>query len=156
MSEHMPTGIEGAWLWPLKIIPASGGPVLRMLRNEPGSPGYPAQLGEIYFSEIMPGCVKAWKLHEKQKQQFAVPAGQILIVLCDARTASPTFGQLASLRLGRPDNYNLLVIPPGIWYGFKAMSQTPALICNCADMPHDPAEARRLPMDSERIPYSWE
>ena len=30
------------------------------------------------------------------------------------------------------------------------------LLCNGADLPHDPEEGRRLPLDSPEIPYSWE
>lgn len=154
--ERIPVGIEGAWLQPLLVIPANGGAVMHMLRQDYAlMPRFPDGFGEIYFSEVMPGCVKAWKLHERQRQLFAAPMGKLLIALCDNRVESPTFGKLATLHLGRPDNYSLLAIPPGVWYGFKALGQTPALICNCADIPHDPAEARRLPPNSERIPFSW-
>ena len=31
----------------------------------------------------------------------------------------------------------------------------PALICNCADIPHDPDEGRRLPANDPSIPYQW-
>ena len=70
-------GIAGALLQPLKVIPTEGGPVLHMLR--PGSPLLPdfsKGFGEIYFSEVLPGHVKAWKRHTRQTQDFAVPSGQ--------------------------------------------------------------------------------
>lgn len=150
------TAIEGVLLQKLKVIPTEGGNVMRMLRA--GSalmPDFPRGIGEIYFSAILPGAVKAWKLHQKQTQLFAVPAGEIKIVLYDARGASFTLGALVVLALGLPDNYNLLKIPPGVWYGFAAMGDSPALICNCADLEHDSAEAINIDKNDPQIPFKW-
>ena len=149
-------GIDGALLQPLGVISTPGGPVLHMLR--PGSallPDFSKGFGEIYFSEVLPGHVKAWKCHNRQVQHFAVPTGLLRIVLYDGRAGSPTSGVVCELALGRPENYSLLRIPTGVWYGFAAMGQAPALICNCADIPHDPAEGQRLPVDDPSIPYCW-
>ncbi len=149
-------GIDGLLLQPLAVIAAEGGPVLHMFR--PDSPlfaNFCGGPGEVYFSEVHPGHVKAWKLHTRQRQTFAVPAGLLKIVLYDQRPGSPTHGVLRELLLGRPDHYALLRIPAGIWYGFAAHGNSPALICNCADIAHDPAESRRLPADDPAIPYRW-
>ena len=62
----------------------------------------------MYFSEVEPGCVKAWKCHTRQTQRFAVPVGQLKIVLYDDRPESPTRGRIMEVLLGRPDNYALL------------------------------------------------
>ncbi|GFH62957.1 MAG: dTDP-4-dehydrorhamnose 3,5-epimerase [Candidatus Desulfovibrio kirbyi] len=149
-------GIDGALFLPLRIIPVAKGDVLRMLsKGSPLLPEFSANFGELYFSEIRPHAVKAWKRHHRQTQHFAVPCGQIRLVLFDGRPASPTYGALAELILGRPDNYGLLRIPPEIWYGFAAMGTCPALICNCADIPHDPAESEKLPVDTPTIPFDW-
>ena len=151
------TGINGALLQPLQIIPTPGGPVLHMLRQ--GSallPDFGAGFGEIYFSEVLPRHVKAWKCHCRQTQHFAVPSGLLRIVLYDDRPNSATKGVLCRLLLGRPENYALLRIPTGVWYGFAAVGTAPALICNCADIPHDPHEGQRLPVDTPSIPYCWE
>jgi dTDP-4-dehydrorhamnose 3,5-epimerase len=42
-----------------------------------------------------------------------------------------------------------------VWSGFKGVSPTPALVANCPDMPHDPAEVDRLPADDPTVPYVW-
>ena len=149
-------GIEGALLQPLGVIDTPGGPVLHMLR--PGSallPDFSRGFGEIYFSEVLPGHVKAWKRHTRQTQHFAVPSGLLRIVLYDDRPDSATRGVLCELALGRPEHYGLLRIPTNVWYGFAAMGEAPALICNCADIPHDPDEGRRLPANDPSIPYQW-
>ena len=149
-------GIAGALLHPLKVIPTEGGPVMHMLR--PGSPLLPdfsKGFGEIYFSEVLPGHVKAWKRHTRQTQHFAVPSGLLKIVMYDDRPGSETRGVLCELALGRPEHYGLLRIPVNVWYGFTAMGDAPALICNCADIPHDPTEGQRLPLNDPSIPYQW-
>lgn len=150
------TGIAGVLMHPLRIIPTDGGPVLHMLRASSPLMPLPGGFGEIYFSEVLPGHVKAWKRHFRQNQLFAVPRGLLRLVLYDDREGSPTRGALQLLRLGRPDNYNLLRIPAGIWHGFAALGKDAALLCNCADMPHDPAESERRPVDSPEIPYKWD
>jgi dTDP-4-dehydrorhamnose 3,5-epimerase len=157
MSGHArDTGIDGALLLPLRIIPAAGGDVLHMLRGDsPLMPNFSAGFGEIYFSETRRGAVKAWKRHRLQTQHFAVPCGRLKLVLYDDRPASPTHGNLREIILGRPDNYGLLRIPAGIWYGFTALGENTALLCNCADIPHDPAEGEKLPADTPVIPYDW-
>ena len=150
------TGIDGAVLQDLQIIDTAGGPVLHMLKAQsPLVPDFSRGFGEIYFSEVLPGAVKAWKRHCRQSQLFAVPRGLLQFVLYDGRSDSASHGCCCQLLLGRPDHYALLRIPPGIWYGFAAKGQDAALICNCADLPHDPTEGERLPADSPLIPWCW-
>ena len=148
----MTSVIEGVSLQDLRIIPTEGGPVLHMLRSD--SPLFQS-FGELYFSEVEPGHVKAWKRHSRQTQHFAVPVGRLKIVLYDDRDDSPSRGVVMELVLGRPDRYCLLCIPPRIWYGFTALGDQPALICNCTDIPHDPEEGERLSPDAGDIPYQW-
>lgn len=148
----MTSSIDGVILQDLNIISTPGGPVLHMLR--PDSPLFTG-FGEVYFSEVEPGSVKAWKRHIKQTQRFAVPAGLLKIVLYDDREHASSRTLLEEYVIGRPDAYKLLIIPPGIWYGFTALGATPALICNCPDIPHDPSESLRKAADAADIPYHW-
>lgn len=147
-----PGGIEGVWTQSLAEIATEGGPVLHMLRMD--GPLF-SSFGEVYFSIVQPGAVKAWKYHRLQTQNFAVPHGLIEVVLFDGREGSPSMGRLESFLLGRPENYRLLQIPPGVWYGFTCRSGDAAVLANCADLPHSPGEAVRVPADSPMIPYSW-
>lgn len=149
-------GIMDAWQAPLKIMPANGGPVMRFLRKGAlWREIFPTGLAEIYFSEILPGAVKAWKLHTTQNALFCVPFGLIRLVLFDPREDSFTRGALAVQYLGRPDHYQMLRIPARVWYGFQCIGESSALVCNCVDLEHDPKEAERLPMDDPSIPYHW-
>ena len=146
------TQIEGVTLTELRQIGSDRGAVLHMLRCD--APEF-THFGECYFSEVLPGAIKAWKRHRAQTQNLAVPAGRMQMVIYDERQGSPTQGRLQSLELGRPDAYLRLRIPPGIWYGFRCISTTPALLVNCADLPHDPNEGEARPLDDPGIPYRW-
>ncbi len=144
--------IDGLTLTPLKEIATEGGAVLHILRAD--SPLFKG-FGEVYCSEVQPGCVRAWKKHTKQTQHFAVPSGLLRVVVYDAREGSTSFGRVAEYTVGRPGHYGLLCIPPGVWYGFAAAGDGTALIVNCTDLPHVPEETERLPRDTDRIPYRW-
>jgi len=145
--------IDGVLISELKQVSDDRGAVLHMLRCD--SPEF-VKFGECYFSEILPGAVKAWKRHSKQTQNLAVPVGRIRIVIYDERDASSTFGNLLVMELGRPDAYHRIKIPPGLWYGFACIDQIPALIANCADFPHEPGEGELASLDVSTIPYSWQ
>ena len=55
-------GIEGVIVKPLKQIEDNFGTVLHMLRNDSS---LFSQFGEVYFSEVYTGVIKAWKRHKK-------------------------------------------------------------------------------------------
>jgi dTDP-4-dehydrorhamnose 3,5-epimerase len=144
--------IDGVILTELLQINDERGSVLHMLRND--APEF-TRFGECYFSEVLPKVVKAWKRHHTQTQNLAVPVGRVRIVIYDDRGNSPTQGQLQELELGRPDSYWRLRIPCGLWYGFACLGETPALIVNCADSPHDRTDSELRQKDDSSIPYSW-
>lgn len=144
--------IEGVSVTELRQISDERGAVLHMLRAD--APDF-VRFGECYFSEIAPGAVKAWKRHREQTQNLAVPAGRILLAIYDDRELSLTRGSLLTLELGRPDAYRRVSIPPGLWYGFAAIGSLPALLVNCADLPHSPSESSVKPSDDPSIPYTW-
>jgi dTDP-4-dehydrorhamnose 3,5-epimerase len=144
--------IEGIYFSELKQIPDERGSLLHMLRNDDE---VFIDFGEIYFSEVLPGAVKAWKYHHAQTQNLAVPIGRVRVVIYDERKTSSTQGSIQVLELGRPDLYLRLTIPPGLWYGFTCISDTPALLANCADIPHNADESIKKPVNDKSIPYIW-
>ena len=114
-----------------------------------------SEFGEIYFSRIRPGAIKAWHIHDKMTLNYAVPHGTIKLVLFDERDGSPTLGELNEIFLGE-GNYQLVTIPPNVWNGFQGIGSEIALLANCATIPHDPDEIRRLEPYDRRIPYNWD
>lgn len=143
--------IHGVSIHPLRIIPDERGQVMHMLRCD--APHF-RQFGEIYFSMVYPGVVKGWHLHKRMTLNYAVPIGMIKLVLYDDREGSPTRGELMELFIGE-SNYVLVTIPPGIWNGFKGIGVKPALVANCATLPHDPDEIVRMDPFNNPIPYDW-
>ncbi len=143
--------IQGVEIIPLKQIKDGRGKVMHMLRSD--NP-YFEQFGEIYFSTVFPGVVKAWKLHKKMILNYAVPYGQVKIVLYDNRDGSKTKGQIQEILLGE-NNYQLVKVPPMVWNGFKGISEFEAILANCASIPHDPDESERLDAFDNTIPYDW-
>jgi dTDP-4-dehydrorhamnose 3,5-epimerase len=136
---------------PLRQIPDERGAVFHMLRED--SPVF-ERFGEIYFSTVYPGVVKGWHIHKRMTLNYAVPVGMIKLVCYDDREDSPTRGTVQELHVGEL-NYALVTIPPLVWNGFKGEGAAPALVANCATIPHDPDEIDRLdPLDNE-IPYDW-
>lgn len=143
--------IHDVTVTPLRRIPDERGAVLHMLRED--SPVF-ERFGEIYFSTVYPGAVKAWHLHKRMTLNYAVPVGAIKLVCHDDRESSPTRGVTQELFIGERD-YALVTIPAGLWNGFKGIGDAPALVANCATIPHDPDEiVRRDPFDPE-IGYDW-
>lgn len=145
--------IAGVSVTPLRIIQDERGAVMHMLRAD--SPDF-VGFGEAYFSIVKPGAVKAWKRHREMVQNLAVPVGAIRLVVYDDRQGSPTRGTVDDLVTGAGiDHYELVRLPPMVWYGFVGLGDGDSVIANCASLPHDPSEVERLPSDCDGIPYKW-
>jgi dTDP-4-dehydrorhamnose 3,5-epimerase len=143
--------IAGVSLLPLKQIPDDRGGVMHVLRADSS---HFEQFGEVYVSCVKRGAVKAWKKHLRMKQNLAVPAGKIRMVIYDDREESASKGTVQEVITGA-SNYGLLVVPSGVWYGFQGIGEGESLIVNCATIPHDPLEVVRIDSDDNRIPYRW-
>ena len=143
--------ISGVRIVPLRKIPDERGVVMHMLRAD--APHF-ERFGEIYFSSVYPGVVKAWHLHRDMTINYAVPLGTIRLAMYDERVDSPTRGRVMELFVG-DSNYCLVTVPPGVWNGFKGVGTSMALVANCATTPHDPAEITRLDPFANHIPYDW-
>src|SRR3954447_8814536 len=144
------TTIDGVHVVPLRRIPDERGTIFHMLRKT--DPHF-IEFGEIYFSTVYRNVVKGWHRHAIMTLNYACIAGRIKLVLYDDRPGSATRGRLLERFLG-PDDYSLVVIPPGIWTGFKGLDDV-SIIANCATHPHDPMDTERLDPFVNDIPYDW-
>ncbi len=162
--------IDGVEVIPLKVFKDERGVVMRMLRadDEYFRFGDVAQkkFGEIYFSVVETHMVKAWHLHKKMTLRYACIAGRIQLALYDTREGSDTKGMVNTLHLeGWPDfaEYNLVIIPPGVWNGFRSVVRQigenaivgEAIVANCSDLPHDPDEIERMHPGQFELRYDW-
>lgn len=143
--------IDQVVIHPLRQLPDERGKIMHMLRAD--DPHF-EQFGEIYFSVVYPGVVKGWHIHKQMTLNYAVVSGMIKLVLYDDREASPTRHEVQEIFVGE-SNYVLVKIPPLIWNGFKGVGTEPAIVANCATLPHDPAEIDRLDPFENTIPYDW-
>ena len=144
--------IDGVIISPLKQILDERGKVMHMLRED--SEGF-VGFGEIYFSVIYPGVVKGWHMHKTMTLNYAVPHGNVKVVLYDDRQGSSTKGEVEEIFLG-PDNYCRVTVPPMIWNGFKGVGDEASIVANCASIPHDdPDEHERMDPFDPYIPYDW-
>jgi dTDP-4-dehydrorhamnose 3,5-epimerase len=143
--------IDGASFIPLRRIPDERGTIMHMLRRD--DPHF-IDFGEIYFTTVYQGAVKAWHRHRELTLNYACAFGRVKLALYDDREGSATRGTLVEAFLG-PDSHLLAVIPPEVWSGLKGLSAPFALVANCATHPHDPARTERLDPDGDSIPYDW-
>ena len=144
--------IDGVVVKPLRRIPDERGFIMHMLRSD--DPDF-EKFGEIYFSTIFPGVVKAWHLHKEMILNYSVIFGMVKLVIYDDRDGSPTKGELQELFIGR-ENYQLVKIPPFVWNGFKGIGSEMAILANCASLAHAPDEIVRMAPDDPMFPYNWE
>ena len=143
--------IEGIKITPLKQIEDERGKVMHMLRNDSKSF---TKFGEIYFSTVYPNKIKGWHIHKKMTLNYAVVAGEIKLVLYDARPDSKTKGEVQEFFLSQK-NYKLVSVPPLIWNGFMGVGNSTAIVANCADLPYDSSEIERKDAFDKDIPYDW-
>ena len=143
--------IDGVVVSPRKIIPDERGKVMHMLKaTDPEFESF----GEIYFSFVYPGVIKVWNLHREMIINYAVPVGMIKLVLFDDRAGSKTHGKLQEIYLGE-GNHCMVKVPVNVWNGFKGVGTVPAVVANCASIPHDPKEIERMDPFTKKIPYDW-
>jgi dTDP-4-dehydrorhamnose 3,5-epimerase len=143
--------IDGVVVSPRKIIPDERGRVMHMLKAT--DPEFET-FGEIYFSFVYPGVIKGWHLHREMIINYAVPVGMIKLVLFDDRPGSKTHGELQEIYLG-DGNHCMVKVPVMVWNGFKGVGTIPAVVANCASIPHDPKEIERMDPFTKKIPYDW-
>lgn len=145
------TGIEGVKVVAKKKIIDDRGAIFHMLRND--DPEF-QKFGEIYFSKIHPGVIKAWHHHSRMTLNYLVVSGSIQLGLWDGRKNSPTYQKAQTIYLDE-QNSQLAVVPFGVWNGFKGLGPTSSVVANCATEAHDPTEITRRPHDDKEISYDW-
>ena len=130
---------------PLKRIPTDGGDVMHALKHsDNGFNGF----GEVYFSWIEQGHIKAWKCHQLMTLNLVVPLGEISFVFHLTNQKN----NFRTENIGEK-RYARLTVPPGIWFGFQGRGKYRSLLMNLANIPHDPDEV--LSKSTFEIDYNW-
>jgi dTDP-4-dehydrorhamnose 3,5-epimerase len=144
--------IDDVIITPLRKIYNPKGDILHIIKKN--DPGY-IEFGEVYFSTIEYGLIKAWKRHSQMTLNLVCPIGSVRFVLYDDRPFSVTLCTFQEVVLSREANYARLTIPPGIWMGFEGISKGESLILNFADIKHDPNEQENIPIEKSHINFNW-
>ena len=148
---EMETKIAGVIVSKRRQITDERGKIAHMLRaDDPEFQGF----GEVYFSWVNSGWVKAWHLHSEMTLNYVCPYGEIRLALFDTREGSLTQGSFMALTLS-PEEYSLVTVPPGVWNGFQGIAEYASLVCNCATLAHDPGEIIRREPDDPMFPKVW-
>ena len=142
--------IEGVNVLPLKIIQHPKGDIYHGVKKNDYGFG---DFGEVYFSSINPGAIKAWKKHYRMTSNLICPVGKVLVVMYDARADSGTSNNYQDVILGEGEHYRRLIVPPGIWTGFKSLHEGFSLLMNVANIEHDPSE--QINVDISKFEYNW-
>lgn len=112
--------------------------------------------GQVYMTTAYPGVTKAWHYHKLQTDNFVCVRGMMKVVLYDARPDSSTKGEINEFFIGE-HNPMLVVIPAGVYHGFKCVSEYEAIVINTPTNTYNrttPDEYRLAPHDGS-IPYDW-
>jgi dTDP-4-dehydrorhamnose 3,5-epimerase len=123
-----------------------------MVRCDEGD--YFTGFGEIYFSFTNSGAIKGWHEQLEQINLLSCLQGRLRLVLYDARPGSPTLGALEVIDFADGDR-KLVRVPPGVIYGWQNRGTEPAILANCASLPHQPGRARFHDPGSGAVPYAW-
>jgi len=137
------TYIDNIVITPLARIPASGGDVWHAFKQ--GDAGY-CGFGEAYFSWVTAGSIKAWKRHARMTMNIVVPVGQVRFVF----TLDGTSFRIEEIGVA---HYVRITVPNGVWFGFQGVAESPSLVLNIANIPHDPLEVESLILSD--INFDW-
>ena len=145
--------IRGVAVKPLRVIPDERGRLFEMLRRD--EPLF-LKFGQVYCTTVAHGAVKGWHYHKRQVDNFVCVSGMIKLVAYDARPQSRTKGLVNEWFLGVHQPL-LVQIPPGVYHGFKGITEPEAIVINIPTEPYHharPDEYRLDPRTTE-IPYDW-
>ena len=119
-----------------------------------------APLVQVNMTVTFPGQIRAWGIHRFTVDRLFAASGSLCIVCYDGRRESPSFGSVNEFMLGGR-NQGLVVIPPGVYHGWKNLGADEATIISMPSRlyDHDGPDRWELPWDSdearETIPYEW-
>ena len=145
--------IEGVVIKRLRLIPDERGRLMELLRQDDD---IYEKFGQVYITTTYPGVVKAWHYHKVQSDNIAVIHGMVKLALYDRRENSKTEGEIREYFCG-VHNPILVHIPPGVYHGFKCISDYEAIAINIPTETYNyenPDEYRVDPCNND-IPYDW-
>ena len=115
---------------------------------------------QVNSSTTFAGQVRAWGIHASTTDRLFALTGSFCVVVFDGRESSKTFGSVNEFFIGGKSQ-GLVLIPPGLWHGWKNIGMEAATIISMPSnlYDYDNPDRWELPWDSEKapqfIPYKW-
>jgi dTDP-4-dehydrorhamnose 3,5-epimerase len=119
-----------------------------------------APIVQVNLTTTFPGRTRGWGIHQFTIDRLFAATGSLCIVCYDGRRGSRTFGCVNEFMLGER-NQGLVVIPPGLFHGWKNVGHCEATIVSMPSRlyDHNGPDRWELPWDSDSarttIPYRW-
>jgi dTDP-4-dehydrorhamnose 3,5-epimerase len=150
--------IDGVRYRPIRPVSHRDGHLTEIFREDWGLTENP--IVQVNLTTTFPGKVRAWGIHRLTVDRLFAATGSFCILCYDGRKESPTFGCVNEFFVGAR-NQGLIVIPPGVYHGWKNIGDDEAAIVSMPSRlyEYDGPDRWELPWDSEEakatIPYSW-
>ena len=112
-------------------------------------------IDQVFQRVIEPGKASGWHSHARTTDRLFCAIGRLLVALYDGRRSSPTFGAVATFRLGA-ERPAVIVVPPGVWHGVRNIGTSSLVLLNIVDIAYDyeDPDHYRVPLDTPLIPFS--
>ncbi len=150
--------IEGLRFRASRPVPHEDGTLTEIARSD--WPEVDQPIVQAHVTTTLPGRTRAWGLHRRSTDRLFVVRGLVSIVVYDGRVNSPTRGLVNEFKLSER-NPGLLVIPPNLYHGWKAIGTDEAFIVNMPTCAYDHASPDALdlpyesPLAARLIPWRW-
>ena len=115
---------------------------------------------QVNLTTTFPGRIRAWGIHRVTVDRLFAATGSLCIVCYDGRRESLTFGCVNEFLLGSR-NQGLVLIPPGVFHGWKNIGDEEATIVSMPSQLYDHDGPDRWELlwssaDAQKIiPYQW-
>lgn len=110
--------------------------------------------GQLSFSIVYAGVIKAWHAHKYQTQWTYVVSGLLKVALYDNRPDSQTYQHTKEFLAGDHHSACVYSLPPGVLHGYKCI-HGPAQVIYVTSGVYDLSDEVRIPQDDPSIMYNW-
>ena len=110
--------------------------------------------GQLSYSFVHHGIVKAWHAHKVQTQWTFIANGTAKVALHDFRKDSETYGETMELITGDNNKSIVYKFPPGVAHGYRCING-PMLVLYITSGIYDLTDEVRIAHDDPGIGYDW-
>jgi dTDP-4-dehydrorhamnose 3,5-epimerase len=128
-----------------RIDLAHEGYLYEILRNDDKI--FSGKCGQTLISMVNPGVIKGLHLHKDQTDYTICISGNMRYVAVKDIPTPPNKMQIVETYDFGEENLMLIKTPPGIWHGYSAIGDKPALLLHTMDKTYDSQNPDTLEID---------